>query len=620
MHDDATVAAGDIARLAGVGRAAVSNWRRRFPDFPEPVGGTSSNPLFSLSDVEAWLRDQGKLEELPEDERVWQQIRNSADDLQLASLVGAVAAFLVLPDREQLLEKSDAKLAAALPDDVGDPPVRLIRSAAGLARERGTTETVEFLYRRYVETHSRRVQVVSPEVASLMAGLLGSCETVLDPLCGFGALLLAVRPRAGRLLGQERDQATARLAAARLGGQGAEVVVRPGDALKGDAFPEAEVDGVLCVPPFNERGWGYEELTNDPRWQYGLPPRGESELAWVQHCLARVRPGGQVVVLMPPAASNRRSGRRIRSQLLRAGALQAVIGLPAGSAPQSSLPPNLWLLRRPEDKGAVPSHVLMADGPLEAFRAGLQGLGAVGHPVPIIDLLDDEVDLTPSRYLPKAAALRAGDLEKSREDLERLAAELVRMIPEVTAKSRGLTMTALGELARAGAVQLEQTPMRMETESGDLPLLTAKDVTLGRGPTGRGHADLGTVVARPGDIVIPAVARAVRARVMTEEVTLGPHLFVIRVDEEVLDAHFVAGFLRVSAFRAATTLSGTYRLDVRRAQLPRLPILEQRRYGAVFRRLEAFEDAVRRTAETGHLVAGQILEGLIEGDLQPSTQ
>lgn len=59
------VTAAGIARLAGVGRAAVSNWRRRHADFPKPVGGTETSPSFALADVEEWLRGQGKLAEVP---------------------------------------------------------------------------------------------------------------------------------------------------------------------------------------------------------------------------------------------------------------------------------------------------------------------------------------------------------------------------------------------------------------------------------------------------------------------------------------------------------------------------------------------------------------------------
>jgi hypothetical protein len=41
----------EIARIAGVGRAAVSNWRRRYDNFPSPVGGTDTSPQFSLPQV-----------------------------------------------------------------------------------------------------------------------------------------------------------------------------------------------------------------------------------------------------------------------------------------------------------------------------------------------------------------------------------------------------------------------------------------------------------------------------------------------------------------------------------------------------------------------------------------
>ena len=50
-HEEMTAAA--IARLAGVGRAAVSNWRRRYPEFPKPVGGSPTSPTFDVAEVEA---------------------------------------------------------------------------------------------------------------------------------------------------------------------------------------------------------------------------------------------------------------------------------------------------------------------------------------------------------------------------------------------------------------------------------------------------------------------------------------------------------------------------------------------------------------------------------------
>ncbi|WP_331750808.1 MULTISPECIES: hypothetical protein [unclassified Streptomyces] len=50
-----------IGRRAGVGRLAVVNWRRRHPDFPEPVGGTDESPQFGAGEAEAWLRAHGRL-------------------------------------------------------------------------------------------------------------------------------------------------------------------------------------------------------------------------------------------------------------------------------------------------------------------------------------------------------------------------------------------------------------------------------------------------------------------------------------------------------------------------------------------------------------------------------
>ena len=53
-----------IARLAGVGRAAVSNWRKRYPEFPQPVGGSPNSPTFRPGEVVGWLNATGKAEQL----------------------------------------------------------------------------------------------------------------------------------------------------------------------------------------------------------------------------------------------------------------------------------------------------------------------------------------------------------------------------------------------------------------------------------------------------------------------------------------------------------------------------------------------------------------------------
>src|SRR4051794_13896707 len=70
-HEAVPVSLAEIARIAGVGRAAVSNWRRRHDSFPTRIGGTDVSPQFSLAEVEQWLRDNGKLQDIGGRELLW---------------------------------------------------------------------------------------------------------------------------------------------------------------------------------------------------------------------------------------------------------------------------------------------------------------------------------------------------------------------------------------------------------------------------------------------------------------------------------------------------------------------------------------------------------------------
>lgn len=686
MQENGTeVTAAGIARLAGVGRAAVSNWRRRHADFPKPVGGTETSPSFALTEVETWLRTQGKLAEVPLRERVWQQLAGHPEG-PVTALVHVGCALLLVNDRPtvwlELSAGSDARLAELLPAPLDQvltprfglvrkravdtptaaqllPSAPLLRGAADLAAELGTRKAYEFLLRRHLDANSRQYTLTPTGLAALMADLAGPARTVLDPACGTGALLRAVAAAQDtkgiedqHLYGQDSAPELAALTALRLSlhTEATVTTVRTAaaDSLRDDAYGTLSADAVLCHPPFNERNWGHDELAYDPRWEYGFPARTESELAWVQHALARLKEGGIAVLLMPPAAASRRSGRRIRADLLRRGALRAVIALPPGAAPPYNLPLHLWVLRRP----ALTAHpaqpeVLLADtgvftadsrggldwqsvraAVLDAWRPFDRTGTAPEQPglsrsVPVIELLDDDVDLAPARHLPPPAA--GGGAEQLADVRERLG-ETLRRTGDLTppaADPRPPTrwpLTTIGELARGGALQL-----RTGGNGGHarVPVLTDHDVLAGTAPSGTlPESDEEPVLTEPGDVVVPVLGGGAIARVVDEATAgaaLGRNLALLRPDPAAIDPWFLAGFLRGTANnrQASSYASTATRLDVRRLQVPRLPLDQQRTYGERFRALAEFEEALRLAGRLGEQLVRGMYDGLTDGTVEP---
>ncbi|WP_432174104.1 N-6 DNA methylase [Streptomyces sp. Tue6028] len=548
MSDNAAQSTGplvtgsEIARLAGVTRAAVSNWRRRYEDFPAPASGGVNSPLFALADVQAWLDRQRKGQRVSAEVQLWQALRGAYGDEMIGGL---------------------ADVCCLLADEEPSPelPAEVVRIARDLAGSTSSTDVVTALVERFTDSVRRAGsdQVTSPRVVRAVRHFVGEVPTgatVFDPACGIGTLLLAVGPEGGiKRYGQELDARSARVAQLRadLGGRSG-VAVAAGDSLRDDLWPDVRADLVVCDPPVGVSDWGREELLLDSRWELGTPSRAEGELAWLQHAYAHTAPGGRVLMVMPASVAYRKAGRRIRAELVRRGILTQITALPPGTAASHALPVHLWHLRRPEVIGDAVTFVRMVDLTAADPDASLDPASGQMVDVPLIDLLDDAVDLTPGRRVEDSHRDFAAEYRFVRQELTEQLVRLAELLPELAAGEgpsavEGPTVS-VAELARAGLV-----------EYGDPEPVSVSDQ---------------------------------------------------------LDTDYLQGFLRSAAnTRRSTSASGTFRLDGRGARIPQMDIAEQRRYGTAFRALQEFEERTRRVAELSREAAALARDGLGNGALTP---
>lgn len=456
--DEQQVTAADIARLAGVTRAAVSNWRRRHDDFPSPTGGTSSSPLFPLAQIRAWLDQQNKGTTESPEVQLWNTLRGDYPGSTLAGLADLAEYFL----DDSLRGLSDEAVAVA----------------RAMAEETSPEQVIEALAERFLNSNERSgtASTSTPRMIRALTALTGNdAPSVFDPACGTGTLLFSVGSPGATRAGQDTDPDATRFATARARLQGlTDTEVRTGDSLRSDQWPDHRAALVVCDPPPANPDWGREELLMDPRWELALPPKAESELAWLQHSYAHTTPGGRAAVVMSTSAAYRRTGRRIRAELVRRGLLTDVIALPAGLAASHSQPVHLWLLRRPVDSGDTATTVRMWDlGATDPDGPWALPEGAASE-VALIDLLDDEVDLTPTRHLVLDLDELPEALASAREDLHRLAEDLGELLPRLepgTPRHIG-TEVRVGDLIDAGLAELSGNELRAVDERLDTDFLT----------------------------------------------------------------------------------------------------------------------------------------------------
>lgn len=101
-------------------------------------------------------------------------------------------------------------------------------------------------------------------------------------------------------------------------------------------------DKLRANPPFNMKDWWSESLADDMRWQYGTPPQGSANFAWIQHILHHLAPTGS---LANGSMSSNNKGE-IRKRLIEEDLVECMVTLPGQLFTNPQIPACIWFLTK----------------------------------------------------------------------------------------------------------------------------------------------------------------------------------------------------------------------------------------------------------------------------------
>lgn len=236
-------------------------------------------------------------------------------------------------------------------------------------------EAYEYFLEKFARAEGRRggeFYTPSSVVRLLVEVLEPFHGTVYDPCCGSGGMFVQAEkfvlahqggPRDITILGQESNERTWRLARMNLAIHGitGDLGPRSADTFRDDQHPQVKADYILANPPFNMSDWARDPA--DDRWQFGVPPKGNANFAWLQHIIARLSDTGTAgVVLANGSMSSRQNGEgAIRSALIEANLVSCIVALPPQLFRTTQIPACLWFLSKSRDNGPRPAEVLFID-------------------------------------------------------------------------------------------------------------------------------------------------------------------------------------------------------------------------------------------------------------------
>jgi type I restriction enzyme M protein len=182
---------------------------------------------------------------------------------------------------------------------------------------------------------------------------------VYDPCCGSGGMFIQsekfVQAHGGHIgdisiYGQESNPTTWKLCKMNLAIRGIDgnIGQQNADSFRNDLHKDLKADFILANPPFNDSDWNGENLREDVRWKFGVPPVGNANFAWVQHFIHHLSPTGVAgfVLANGSMSSNMSSEGEIRTAIVEADLVDCMVALPIQLFYSTGIPACLWFLSR----------------------------------------------------------------------------------------------------------------------------------------------------------------------------------------------------------------------------------------------------------------------------------
>jgi type I restriction enzyme M protein len=332
----------------------------------------------------------------------WSHLQANAKQSNIGKLVD---------DAMVAIERDNVRLKGVLPKDYARPALdkhrlgELIDLIATIqltaAKAKKTHRSVDLLGRVYEYFLTRFAsaegknggQFYTPScvVRCLVEMLAPYKGRIYDPACGSGGMFVQsekfVESHGGKLgdisvYGQESNATTRRLAIMNLAIRGIEADIgkEHADTFRNVQHPDLRADYIIANPPFNDSDWFRKD--DDVRWQYGVPPKGNANFAWVQHFIHHLAPNGYAgFVLANGSMSSNQSGEGdIRRAIIEADLVDCMVALPGQLFYSTQIPVCLWFLAKNKNArhpGERRSGVALRDRRGEVLFIDARKLGAL---------------------------------------------------------------------------------------------------------------------------------------------------------------------------------------------------------------------------------------------------